>query len=93
MTSSNHFFNNYNNSAEQDLIENLIVESISIYGHSVYYCPRTVVAKDEVYGEDTLSTYDSAYDFDVYIRSYDSYEGDGTFLSRFNLEIRDLKRS
>jgi hypothetical protein len=25
----------------------------------------------------------------MYIRSYDAYEGDGTFLSKFNLEIRD----
>jgi hypothetical protein len=25
----------------------------------------------------------------MYIKSYDSYEGDGTFLSKFNLEIRD----
>ena len=25
----------------------------------------------------------------MYVKSYDSYEGDGTFLSKFNLEIRD----
>lgn len=74
---------------EQDLIESLIVESISIYGHGIFYCPRTIVKKDELYGEDSLSTYDRAYNFDVYVKSYDSYEGDGTFLSKFNLEIRD----
>lgn len=74
---------------EQDLIESLIVESISIYGHSIYYCTRTIVKKDEIYGEDTLSEYKNAYNFDMYIKSYDSYEGDGTFLSKFNLEIRD----
>ena len=89
MTSTNVFFNNFTNSMEQDLIASLIVESISIYGHSVYYLPRTLVSKDEVYGEDTLSTYKSAYDIDMYISSYDSYGGDGTFLSKFNLEIRD----
>lgn len=74
---------------EQDLIESLIVESISIYGHAIFYCPRTIVKKDEIYGEDSLSSYDKAYNFDVYVKSYDSYEGDGTFLSKFNLEIRD----
>ena len=90
MTSaSNIYFNNLESSAEQKLVEDLIIESISIYGHSIYYCPRTITAKDEIYGEDTLSTYDKAYLFDVYIKSYDSYEGDGTFLSKFNLEIRD----
>lgn len=83
------FFNNFNNYGEQDLIESLINESLSIYGHTVYYLPRTLIKKDEIYGEDYLSLYDSAYEFDVYIKSYDSYEGDGTFLSKFNLEIRD----
>lgn len=65
------------------------MESIKIYGHDLYYCPRTLVAKDDIYGEDTLSEYKTAYYIDMYIRSYDSYEGDGTFLSKFNLEIRD----
>ena len=74
---------------EQELLESLIIESISIYGHSIYYCPRKIVAKDEIYAEDSLSEYTTAYEFDMYIRSYDSFEGDGTFLSKFNLEIRD----
>ena len=85
----NVFFNNFDSYAEQDLIESLICESISIYGHSVYYCPRTIERKDEILSEDTLSTYRTAYQFDAYIRSFDAYEGDGTFLSKFNLEIRD----
>jgi len=65
------------------------MESIKIYGHDMYYCPRTLIAKDDVYGEDALSEYNVSYSVDMYIRSYDSYEGDGTFLSKFNLEIRD----
>lgn len=89
MGSSNFYFNNFSNSMEQDLIESLIVESISIYGHSVYYCPRNPVKIDQLYGEAPISVYNNAYEFDMYIRSYDNYEGDGTFLSKFNLEIRD----
>lgn len=86
---TNFYFNNFKNSQEQILIEDLVMESIKIYGHDMYYCPRTLVAKDDIYGEDTLSTYNSSYYIDLYIRSYDTYEGDGTFLSKFNLEIRD----
>ena len=92
MTSSNFYFNNFKNSMEQDLIESLIVESIAIYGHTVSYCPRSIVNKDEIYNEDTISKYNNAYNTDMYIRSYDSFEGDGTFLSKFNLEIRDQIR-
>jgi hypothetical protein len=60
-----------------------------MYGHDIFYCPRTLVAKDDIYGEDALSEYNNNYEIDMYIKSYDSYEGDGTFLSKFNLEIRD----
>jgi hypothetical protein len=86
---TNFYFNNFENSQEQLLIEDLVLESIRIYGHDMYYCPRTVVAKDDIYGEDTISEYNSAYFIDIYIKNVDSYEGDSTFLSKFNLEIRD----
>lgn len=85
----NVFFNNYNSYAEQTLIEDLVTESLSIYGHTVYYLPRAVGRKDEIWSEDTLQSYNQAFEFDMYIKSYDSFEGDGTFLSKFNLEIRD----
>lgn len=87
--STSVFFNNFTNSQEQILIEDLVLESIKIYGHDVFYCPRTLVAKDDIYGEDTISEYNSHHLIDMYIRSYDSYEGDGKFLSKFGLEIRD----
>lgn len=86
---TNFYFNNFTNSQEQVLIEDLVLESIKIYGHDMYYCPRTLIAKDDIYGEDTISEYKTAYYIDLYIRNFDSYEGDGNFLSKFNLEIRD----
>jgi len=87
--STSFYFNNFTNSQEQLLIEDLVLESIKLYGHDLYYCPRTLIAKDDIYGEDTLSEYKTAYYIDMYIRNFDSYEGDGNFLSKFNLEIRD----
>jgi hypothetical protein len=87
--STSFYFNNFSNSQEQLLIEDLILESIRLYGHDMYYCPRTLIAKDDIYGEDTISEYKTAYYIDLYIRNFDSYEGDGNFLSKFNLEIRD----
>lgn len=87
--STNFYFNNFTNSQEQLLIENLVLESIKMYGHDIIYCPRTLSGKDDIYHEDTISEYKGAYEIDMYIRSYDSYEGDGQFLSKFGLEIRD----
>jgi hypothetical protein len=37
---TNFFFNNFQSSQEQLLIENLIIESIRIYGEDVYYIQR-----------------------------------------------------
>lgn len=89
MGASNPFFNTTNEFNEQGLVEDLIVEAIGIYGHTLVYCPRTIVKKDDIYGEDTISEYNGNYELDMYVKNVDSYEGDGTFLSKFNLEIRD----
>ena len=85
----NLYFNNFGSEIEQKIAESLMIEAIAIYGHDVYFVPRTLVKKDDIYGEDSLSTYNNAYDTEVYVKSYDSFEGDGTFLSKFNIEVRD----
>lgn len=74
---------------EQNLIEDLIIESIRIYGHDVWYIPRTLGAKDNLLNEDDLSTFGSAYMVEMYIKNVDGFEGDGDFLSKFGLQIRD----
>ena len=86
---SNLYFYNYAFSGEQNLIEDLIVESIKIYGMDVQYLPRTIVAEDSFFGEDPLSKFTDSYEMEMYIKNVEGFEGEGDFLSRFNLEIRD----
>ena len=86
---TNVFFNNFESYAEQNLIEDLVIESIRMYGHDLYYCPRTVVAKDELYNEDPVSEYKDAYLVEMYIKNVEGFEGEGDFLSKFNIQIRD----
>ena len=86
---TNVYFNNFGYAREQDLVENLTIESIKIYGHNLKYIPKTAVKQDPLFGEDTLSTYDDAVDIEMYIKNVEGFEGEGDFLSRFNLEIRD----
>jgi len=85
----NVYFNNYNSSGEQRLIEDLIIESISIYGMECYYCPRQLINYDKIYGEDSVSQYLSSYYIPMYIKNIHGFGGDGDFLSKFNLQIRD----
>lgn len=85
----NFYFENYGNSMEQTLIEDLIIESIKIYGIEVYYIPRSLGAKDELLNEDDLSTFDDSYLIEMYVKNIDGFEGEGDFLSKFGLQIRD----
>lgn len=86
---TNFFFNNFQASQEQLLLENLIIEAIRLYGHDVYYIPRKLNNYDEVYGADDTSSYESAYPVEMYIKSIDGFSGDGEFLSKFGVEIRN----
>lgn len=87
--STSVFFNNYMASGEQILIEDLIIESIQIYGHDVFYLPRSVVEEDDIFNEDAISRFDAAYQIEVYIKNVDGFEGEGDFLSKFGLQIKD----
>jgi hypothetical protein len=70
---------------EQYLVEDLIIESISIWGQLFYYIPRTLVAKDNILGEDRLSEFKTAYPIDMYLESVDGFEGQGAFIQKFGL--------
>ena len=86
---TNFYFNNFKATGEQNLIESLIIESIKIYGQDMFYMPRRYGNLDPVYTEDASSFYDRAYPIELYIKSIDGFQGEGDFLSKFGVEIRD----
>ena len=86
---TNFYFNNFTNSGEQNLIEDLVIESIRIFGQDIWYLPRTLGAVDDLLNEDDLSIFNKAYMVEMYIKNVDGFEGEGDFLSKFGLQIRD----
>jgi hypothetical protein len=86
---TNKYFRPFTYGREQDTAEDLIIESIKIYGLDVKYMPRTIVGPDALLGEDPLSQFNDAIDIEMYIKNTQQFEGEGDFLSKFNLEIRD----
>ena len=74
---------------EQRLVEDLIIESLKIYGHDTYYLPRTLVNKDTIFDEDELSKFTQAYPLEMYLDNVNGYEGQGDIFTRFGLEVRD----
>ena len=85
----NQYFNNFNYGREQDLVEDLTIECLKVFGYNVKYIPGVFVREDPLFGEDTLRKFDDAVDIEMYIKNVEGFEGEGDFLSRFNLEIRD----
>lgn len=87
---TNFYINNFDNPPEQNLVHDLIIESIKFYGMDVHWIPRTTSADaDQLFGEDTLASFDAAYPIEMYIKNVEGFEGEGEFLSKFGLDIRD----
>jgi len=83
----NPYFKDY--SGEQNVVEDLTIETIKSMGRDMVYIPRTLVNTDDLFGEDTISKFDDGYQLEMYVASVDGFEGEGDVLSKFGIEIRD----
>jgi hypothetical protein len=75
--------------SEQNLYEDLVIESLKIFAQDVYYIPRTIISRDTILGEDPASKFDDAYLIEAYIENAEGFDGEGDLYSKFGLEIRD----
>jgi|TARA_B100000902_G_scaffold168177_1_gene162913 hypothetical protein len=75
--------------SEQNLYEDLIIESIKIYGQDLYYLPRDLVNVDDVFREDPESRFNSNYLLEMYVDNIDGFDGEGDLFTKFGVEIRD----
>ena len=77
------------NSSEQNLVEDLSIESIKINGRDMVYIPRNLINKDELFGEDNTARFEKGFEIEMYIQSVNGFEGDGDILSKFGIQIND----
>ena len=85
---TNSFFTQ-GTTGEQDLVGSLVTEQIKMFGKDVYYIPRTLVNRDFVFEEDSLSKFTSAYLIEAYIEDATGFRGDGDMFSKFGVRIAD----
>ena len=88
----NHYFqggNGIGNENEKRLHEDLIIEGLKIYGHDCYYLPRTLVNRDLILGEDSLSKFDDSYLLEMYMETTEGFAGEQEIINKFGLEIRE----
>jgi hypothetical protein len=84
MSTTNVYFS-HGTRNEQYLIEDLIIESLRIYGQEMFYIPRTLVSKDNILGEDRLSEFKSSFPIEMYFENVDSLDGQGAFIQKFGM--------
>ena len=85
---TNVFFNHAVNT-EQHLYEDLVVESLRMYGHETFYLPREIVEEDTILGEDVQSSFGDAYSLEMYLENTEAFEGEGDLMSKFGVQVRD----
>lgn len=75
--------------SEQALYEDLIVESIKFYGQDVYYLPREIIEREEIFLDAIQSQFSDAYKVEVYIENTEGFDGEGDLFTKFGIELRD----
>jgi len=75
--------------SEQLLYEDIVIESLQMYGQDVYYLPREIVNEDKVFGDDVPSRFGSAYKVEMYIENIEGFDGEGDLFTKFGVQIRD----
>jgi hypothetical protein len=75
---------------EQLLVEDLVIEALQWSGMDVFYLPRAGdEERDFLFGDDSLKVYNRAYPIEMYLENVTGMDGEGDFISKFGLEIRD----
>lgn len=85
---TNPFVNNILYKPTQDLLEDLSIECIKMYGLDVYYLPRRFTKKNSIFGEDPLSYFQDHFKIEAYIDNSTGFEGDGMIISKFGIEVQ-----
>jgi hypothetical protein len=86
---TNKYFNLYKQRQEQNLLEDLIRESIKIHGIDAIYIPKKHQKIDSVFREDPLASFNDYHHMEMYIKTVDGFEGQGELFSKFGLDIKN----
>ena len=73
--------------SEKNLYRDLVTEAIQIYGHDVYYLDRNLVAEDTIFGEDSLSKFNSQHLIEMYMEDASGgFAGERELMTQFGLQ-------
>ena len=73
--------------SEQNLLQQLTNEAIESYGLDMTYIPRNLVKLDNLFHEDTLSSFTKNYTIEMWCENYDAYQGIGPQITNFGFQL------
>ena len=72
-------------SGEQQLLDDLTIEQIAIYGLDIYFMPRKLMNMDKLFNESSKSAFETAMPIPMYIKTFDGYDNGMELLTKFGV--------
>ncbi len=80
MLNPNFNFNTFGNREEQNLVQDLIDESIQIFGMEIFYIPKTLTnGLDLIFGEDPTEKFEGGFNIEMYMEGSEGFDGEKFF--------------
>ena len=90
MPSTNQYFTATTGySGETNLIDNLVIEQIAMFGLDLLYMPRENLNLDTLLHESTESAFSTALSIPMYLKSFDGYDNSMEMLTKFGVRSSD----
>ena len=74
---------------QNNMVENLIIESIQAKGLDVKYILRDMVERDSLFGEAIKSKFVDWLEIEMYAEEISNHDGSSDFMSKFGMEFSD----
>lgn len=84
---TNPYFKEY--VGEQDLLNDLVVETIRAMGRDMIYIPREYLKRDLIFGEDTQSKFKDSFIIEMYIQNVTAFGNQMNIINKFGINITD----
>ena len=90
MPTTNSFFSSTTGyTGEQQLVDDLVIEQIAMFGVDLLYMPRENINLDRLLHESTKDVFSIALSIPMYIKSFDGYDNSIEMLSKFGVRSSD----
>lgn len=74
---------------EQNLLQDLINEHLTIFGVEIHYLPRSIFRTDNILQEVESSAFEDNFVIEAYMTNYDGYAPDSDIMTKFGLRLKN----